>query len=385
MRQVAIIGLGQTPVREHWEKGIRELAANAVLDALEDAGLHRVEALYVGNMLSGLLAGQENLGALIAETAGMAGIEAIKVEAACGSAAASFRQALLAVASGAVDSAVAVGVEKLTEMSGTATTAGLATAADSDYEASMGLSFVAINALLMQRYMYEFGYSKADFAPFAVNAHDNAKYNINAMFRYSVSMEQYTNAKVICDPINLLDSSPIADGAAAVVVVPLEHVGKYPGQAVLIEACEIGTDTISLDNRENPLQLKGVQRSAQKALKTSGKSHKDINIFEAHDAFSIMSALSLEASGFVEFGHGLKWAAKMNIGPGGDLPMSTFGGLKGRGHPVGATGLYQIVEGATQIRGTAPSEIQVPDARCAMMQNIGGSGANVTTTILGKL
>ena len=245
MKRTIITGIGQTPVREHWDASMRELAAEAVLEALADANVQQADALYVGNMLSGTLANQEHLGALIAENAGLEGIEAVKVEAACGSAAAAFRQAMLAVASGHVTTAIAVGVEKLTEMSGRSTTQGLAAAADADYETAMGLSFVAINALLMRRYMYEYKYEKKDFAQFAINAHQNASFNSNAMFRNPITVEQYDTAKMISDPINLLDSSPIGDGAAAVIVTAADQSPPSQKSAISIAACEIGTDTLA--------------------------------------------------------------------------------------------------------------------------------------------
>ncbi len=379
MRKVYIKGIGQTPVREHWDTGLRDLAAQAVLAAMDDAGRSDVDALYAGNMLSGPLSGQEHLGVLIAEHAGLPGIEAVKVEAACGSAAAAFRQGVLAIASGMVESVVCVGVEKLTEMSGYATTQGLASAADADYETAMGMNFVAINALLMQRYMYEFGYRKQDFAAFGISAHENATHNPNAMFRSPITAAQYERAKMIVDPINLLDSSPIADGAAAVVLT------AEPDNAIEIAACEIGTDSIAIDNRENPLWLQGVERSVVKAIRNAGVSQRDIDLFELHDAFSIMAALSLEASGFAERGQAVKLANDGAFRRNSNLPTCTMGGLKGRGHPVGATGLYQIVEAAMQLRRQAPDALQIPDARIAMAQNIGGSGATVITTILKNL
>ena len=276
-----------------------------------------------------------------------------------------------------------MGVEKLTERSGITTTAGLVTAADADYEAAVGLSFVAINALLMRRYMHEYHYEKKDFAAFVMLAHRNAVHNPNAMFRNPITPEQYDNAKMIADPINLLDSSPIADGAAAVVILPAEQASSSP-TPIKVLACEIATDSIALHNRQNPLWLGGAERSVGKALRTSGISLRDIDLFEAHDAFSIMTALSLEASGFCEPGSAVRMANNGEFAPGGFLPISTFGGLKGRGHPVGATGIYQIVEAARQLRGEAPPAIQVPEAKIAMAQNIGGSGATVITTILGN-
>nr|WP_290666509.1 thiolase domain-containing protein [Ardenticatena sp.] len=385
MRDVAIVGIGQTPVREHWDKGVRDLAVEAVLDAMADAHIERADALYVGNMLSGKLSGQEHLGALIADYVGLEGIEAVKVEAACGSAAATLRQAILAVQSGAVNIAIAVGVEKLTEMTSGCTTNALAMASDGDYEAEMGLSFVAINALLMQRYMYEYGVDKDDFAAFTLNAHANAAHNPNAMFRNRMTREQYANAKMIASPINLLDSSPIADGAAAVVIMPTDMAFDFSDKPIRIAACEVATDTIALDNRANPLWLRGVECSARKAYRTAGITPEQVRLFEVHDAFSIMAALSLEASGFAEPGTAVRLANEGEIRRDGRIPIATFGGLKGRGHPVGATGIYQVVEATLQLRGEAPEALQVDDVDYAMAQNIGGSGATVVTTILERL
>lgn len=385
MRQTAIIGIGQTPVREHWDFPIRGLAVKALRAAMQDAGAEAIEGLFVGNMLSGALAEQEHLGALIADYAGFPGIEAVKIEAACASGAAAVRQAVLAVASGHLEIAAAVGVEKLTEFSGKFSSKALATAADADYEASIGLSFAALNALMMQRYMYEYGYSKEDFAPFPITAHQNAQFNPNAMFRYPISKAQYLKAKPIADPVNLLDSSPICDGAAAIVIVPLENIRSFSGKAVKLSACEIATDTIGLDNRANPIFLSAAQKSARAAYKSAGVNPSDISLFEAHDAFSIITALSLEASGFAENGQAPRLAAEGKFYLSGSLPISTFGGLKGRGHPVGATGVYQLVEAAEQVRGSAPDALQLNDVRRAMTQNIGGSGATVVTSILEKL
>jgi len=385
MRKVAIVGLGQTPVREHWESNLRDLAVTALRDAMEDAGVETVDGVCVGNMLSGALSEQEHLGALIVDYAGLDGVEGMKIEAACGSGAAAIRMAVKAVASGLMDTVGVVGVEKLTEFSGKFSTASLATAADADYEITMGLSFVGINALLMRRYLYEYNLDKNDFSLFPVNAHRNAVHNPNAMFQHEITNAQYAKSKIIADPINLLDSSPIADGAAAVIVVAQENISQYKGKPVSILACEVGTDTLALDNREDPLWLRGVERSAKKAYYVSGLSPKDIDFFEAHDAFSIITALSLEASGFTEKGTALNFAEKKGIDIKGKFPLTTMGGLKGRGHPVGATGVYQVLEAAKQLRGTVPKELQVEHNNMAMAQNIGGSGATVISTILKKI
>ena len=258
-------------------------------------------------------------------------------------------------------------------------------AADADYEAVMGLSFVAINALLMRRYMYEYRVNKEDFAAFTVNAHANAQHNPFAMFRMPITREQYAAAKMIADPINLLDSSPVSDGAAAVVVAAADKAWEFSEAPVRVAACEVGTDTVALDNRENPLWLKGVERSARRAYQKAGISPQEIGVYEVHDAFSIMAALSLEASGLAEPGTAVRLANEGEITPQGRIPIATMGGLKGRGHPVGATGLYQVVECVLQLRGQAPAAVQVPDVQYAMAQNIGGSGATVITTILERL
>ncbi len=382
MRKVAIVGVGQTPVREHWQNNLRDLAVTALRDAMDDAGVETLDSVYVGNMLSGALSDQENLGSLIVDYAGLDGVEGLKVEAACGSGAAAMRMAVNAVSSGLMNIVGVVGVEKLTEYSGKFSTGSLATAADADYEITTGLSFVGINALLMRRYLYQYSYDKKDFAIFPINAHFNASHNKIAMFRSPITAEQYAQAKYIADPVNLLDSSPIADGAAAVVVVAQENISKYEGKPVSILACEVGTDTVALDNREDPLWLKGVERSAKKAYQISCLKPKDIDFFEPHDAFSIITALSLEASGFCEKGEALKFAEQKGIGIHGGLPLTTCGGLKGRGHPVGATGCYQIVEAVSQLRGAVADAIKVSRCKIGMTQNIGGSGAVVITTIL---
>jgi len=383
MREVAILGVGMTPVDEHWDKSIRDLAAEAVILALQDAQRESVDALYVGNMLSGLISQQENLGTLIADWAGLRHIEAVKIEAACSSGAAAVRQAAIAVASGFIDSAIAVGVEKMTEAKGTEITAALATAADADYEVAHGVSFVALNALIMQRYMYEYGWQHKDFAPFSINAHHNALTNPFARLQEEINEQDYTKAKMIAYPINLLDASPIGDGAAAVLIVPRDTLRKNGQPIIKIAGSAAATDSIAIHDRKDPLWLKAAEISAQKAYSQAGVNPEDIDFFELHDAFSIMSALSLEACGFAARGNVPRLALDGQITLNGKLPITTMGGLKARGHPVGATGVYQIVEAVLQLRGVA-GENQVPDARIGMTQNIGGSGSNIITHILVK-
>ncbi len=382
MRPVAILGIGQTPVDEHWEKSLRELSGEAVFAALQDAGLETADALFVGNMLSPLVDQQNHLGALIADWIGFWGKEAFKVEAACASGAAAVRAAILAVASGEIDTAVALGVEKMTDTIGSQVTAALATAADADYEVEQGISFVGLNALLMRRYMHEYGWKHTDFAPFSINAHANALHNPFARLHDAIDVQAFERSPMVATPINLLDASPIGDGAAAVIVVPAEKVQPSPSRPrIRVLASTVVTDTIAVHSRRDPLFLEAAFLSARKAYQMAGLTPEAIDFFELHDAFTIMAALSLEACGFAERGQGPRLALEGEITPQGRIPICTRGGLKARGHPVGATGVYQIVELVQQLRGEC-GPTQVADARIGMAQNIGGSGSTVYTHIL---
>jgi acetyl-CoA C-acetyltransferase len=381
MRSIAILGIGQTIIEEQWDKSIRDLAADAVITAMHDAGRESAEGVFVGNMMSGIINGQSALGPLVADWAGLRGGDAVKVEAACASGAAAFRSALMAVGSGELESAIVVGVEKMTDRHPHEVTAALATAADADYEADMGVSFVGLNALVMRRYMYEYGWKHADFAPFAINAHANAVSNPYARLRHKITLEDFEKSAMIATPINLLDASPIGDGAAAVYIVPADSL--VPGARILVAASASVTDTIAIHDRSEPLFLAAAYQSVRQAYQQAGVGPADIDVFELHDAFTIMSVLSLEASGFAERGRGVQLGLEGAITPAGQIPVCTRGGLKARGHPVGATGVYQIVEVVQQLRGEC-GETQVAEARIGMAQNIGGSGATIITHILKK-
>jgi len=379
MRSVAIIGIGQTKIDEQWERSLRQIAAEAICAALKDAGHESADGLFVGNMMSGVLDQQNNLAALVAEASGMNPAEAVKVDAACGSGGAALRAGLMAVASGELESALVAGVEKMTDRHPHEVTAALATAADADYEVEMGVTFVGLNALIMRRYMHEYGWKHADFAPFAINAHANAMHNPFARLHHRITLDDFEKSAMIATPVNLLDASPIGDGAAALYIVPAESV--FGGARILIAGSASVTDTIAIHDRPDPLFLGAAYKSAQQAYRQAGVGPQDIDVFELHDAFTIMSALSLEACGFAERGQGPRLGLDDHISPSGRIPLMTRGGLKARGHPVGATGVYQVVEVVQQLRGEC-GETQVPGARIGMAQNIGGSGATIITHIL---
>ena len=381
MRDVSIIGIGQIPIGDRWDKPIYFLAVDAMLAAIQDARVEQIDSVHIGNMLSSTLAGQDLLSGLATDQAGLRGVEAMKIEAACSSGGAAFREAYLAVASGQINFALVCGVEKMTDHPGEEITAGLVSASDADWESAMGDTFVAINAQLMQRYMYEYKVPHKDFAPFPINAHHNAMNNPYAMMHYELTQAQFDKARMIADPINLLDCSPVCDGAAAIVLCPSEIARQFSPFPIQVRASALATDSLALHDRHQLLSLDAVELSAQKAYEQAKIKPEDIDLFEVHDAFSITAVMSLEASGFAEAGQGVRLGLNGDIFLGGRIPICTMGGLKARGHPVGATGMYQLVEAALQLRGLAGKN-QVKDAKIAMAQNIGGSGSNVVTHIL---
>lgn len=381
MRDVAVIGIGQTPIGELWDLSLRELGANALQQAALDAGIEKPDALFVANMLATRLSNQAHLGTLVADYSGWRGIEASTVEAACASGGMAFQVAVRSVASGMIDVAAVCGVEKMTDETTAQITSALATASDADFEGAHGASFVALNALIMRRYMHEYKVPHPVFGAFSINAHQNAVNNPNAMFRKAISQAIYDRAPMIADPINLYDSSPICDGAAAIIIAPMEMARRLNKPVIRVRASASATDTLALADRTQPLALEAAASSARKAYAQAGVQPADMDVFEVHDAFSIMSALSLEAAGFAAPGTAPYRAQDGEYRLDGKLPISTMGGLKGRGHPVGATGVYELVDLITQLRGEAGLN-QVQGAVLGMTQNIGGTGATVVTHIL---
>lgn len=380
MRKVAVIGIGQTKVDEHWDKSLKDLAGDAAMAAIKDAQVEWVDSIYVGNMLSSIANEQSQLGSLVADWIGQRFTDALKIESACSSGGAAFRAGYLAVAAGEVEVALVVGVEKMTDSPSNEITTALATAADADWEVDHGVSFVALNALIMKRYMYEYGWRGIDFAEFAINAHANAVHNPYARFRSPITESRFINSPMICDPINLMDASPIGDGAAAAVLIGAENLPANIPE-ILVAGSSAATDSIAIHSRRAPLWLAAAEKSANEAYAQAGIKPEDVGVFEYHDAFTIMAALCLEACGFAKPGKGPVLAKEGDITISGRIPVATRGGLKARGHPVGATGMYQLVEVVQQLRDEAGAT-QVPRNALGMAQNIGGSGSNIVTHIL---
>ena len=389
MDEIVIAAIGQTPVGEHWELSLRDLAQHAYESLRADSGdlpaSLRPEALYVGNMLAPQLSNQAHSGALLADHLGLKNIEAAAVEAGGASGGAALRLGYLAVASGQVDSVLVMGIEKLTDRIGPKVESALSTQTDSDYEAVQGMTPLTQAALLMRRYQHDFDLPHSVFAGFAVTAHANGAHNPNAMFRSPVSVEAYEKAPLVSDPLNLFDVAPGADGAAAVLLTRKERMpADWPHPLVRLAASSMANDRLALHDRPDLLDLSAVRISTAKACQQAGIAPGEMDLIELYDAYSILTALSLEAIGLAERGQGWKLAQDGKIGLSGLAPIATFGGLKARGNPGGATGIYQVVEAVLQLRGEA-GDNQVPGAQRALAQCLGGMAATAVTHILEKM
>ena len=385
MTDVIIAGVGQTDVGEHWDRSLRELGLYALEAAVRDAGGLRPQALFVANMLAPALSGQSHLATLIADFSGLSGIEASVVEAGGASGGAALRAGYQAVLSGLVDVAVVVGVEKVTDTVGGQVERAVSTMLDADYESEHGLTLTAQAALLMNRYLHETGAPREAFGGFPVTAHANGAGNPHAMFRRAIKPELYARAGAVSPPLNMFDVAPYADGAAAVVLTRPGILAELPDhRRVRISGSSIVTDTLALHDRDDVLDFKAARAGVEAACRQAGVMPGDMDLFELYDAFSIYGVLSLEAAGYAAKGEGWQLAQNGGISLGGELPVATMGGLKARGNPGGATGVYQAVEAVLQLRGQA-GEVQVADARRALIQCMGGPASTVATHVLERV
>ena len=384
MRRVAVIGVGYTKIGEHWDKSLRELFAEAALKALDDANVDKVEALYVGNMMSGYLQEQEHLGSLLATYIGMPGIAACKIEAACASGGAALHQAFLAVASGYYDIVLVGGVEKMTDKLTPDVTLALAMAEDREYVVYVGASFIGLNDLVYRLYMRKFNVKQEDIAKFPVIEHENAINTPYAQFRYKITLDDVLKSPLVADPIHLLECAPLSDGAAAIILAPLEYALKHYDTVIEISASALATDILSVHERPDMLTMMATVRAAEKAYKMAKMEPKDIDLVEVHDAFSILAPIALEDLGFAKKGEGWRLIAEEEVRKDGKLPVNTMGGLKARGHPIGATGIYQAVDAILQLRQEAGVN-QVTNAETALIHSMGGVGGTVAVHILRRV
>ena len=379
MNDVYIIGSGQTPVTKGRGQHAHQLARDAIRLAVSDAELEpdSISALYVGNMMAGILGQQQQLAALCAEISDLRGVEAFTLEASCGSGGAAVRVGVMAIAGGFHDVVAICGVEQMTHASRDAVTRALATAADWELEGSQGESFISLNARLMARYMQRYSLQPADFAPLPITAHHNAMNNPNALLHKSLDRPGYLDSKVLDHPLRLMDAPPICDGAAAIILANrnvANTVERKTRARIKILASAVGTDSLAIERRHDKLKLSAAELSSQRAYAQAGLLPGDIDLFELHDAFTVITALSLEAAGFARPGEATSLGKDGAFALEGRLPISTMGGLKARGHPVGATGVYQIVEAVQQLTGSAHKN-QITNPEIAMTQNMGAPSA----------
>ena len=380
LRDVSIVGIGQLPIQKCNPEALKVMGAQAVRSAMADAGVEAVDALFAGNMLADELQCQKHIATLVASEAGLRGIEALQVRAATATGAAALRMAYFAVASGEARLAVAVGVEKMSE--GLPTPA-LAKALDAKTETALGATLLSQNARLMRLYMDTYGVPAEAFNNFSLNAHRNARTNPYALFKdKKVNDRTIRQSPIISPPLRLFDASPICDGAAAVVLARSNEARAYTDHPVKILSSSVATDWFRLADREDPLYLFAAAKSAHDAFRKANVHRSDVDFFEVHDAFSIMACLLLEAVGFAGRGQGWRMAAENKIRLGKELPLSTFGGLKARGHPIGATALYQTCEIVLQLTERGGKN-QVKNARLALMQSVGGAASTVLTHVFG--
>jgi acetyl-CoA C-acetyltransferase len=379
MRDVYVIGAGITPFGELWDQSLRELFVRAATDAMRDAAIDRLDGMYVGCMSPGLFVEQEHLSSLLADYLGAVPVPAVRVESACASGGAAFRSAFFEVASGASDVVLAAGVEKMTD--GADVTRALATASDQEYEAYHGVTFPGLYAMMARAHMQRHGTTREQIAAVAVKNHENALLNPHAHLHARISVEQVLTSSMVADPLRLLDCAPVSDGAAALVLAS-EEVAKKSGRP-LVRVAGVGaaTDAIALHARADIASLEVVARAAAKAYAMSGRAPSDVSVAEVHDCFTIAEIMAIEALGFAPRGRGGAATAAGHTSREGPIPVNTSGGLKAKGHPVGATGAAQLVEILAQLRGDAGKR-QIRGAKVGLAANMGGSGGSATVHIL---
>ena len=385
MREVAVIGIGITKFGELWDKSFRQLIAEAGSKAILDAGIEgkEIDGMYVGSMSSGRFVGQEHVGALVADAAGFSHVHipSTRVEGACASGGLAVRQGYLSIASGMNDIVVVGGMEKMNDVGGNDATATLATAADQEWEAFFGATFPALYAMIATRHMHEYGTTKEQLAQVAVKNHANGAKNPYAQYRREITLELAMNATTVAYPLGLLDCSPVTDGAASLILCTADKAKKYTDKPIKIIGSGQGSDSLALHGRRDICTLDATVHAAKTAYKQAGITSKDIDFAEVHDCFTIAEICAIEDLGFVKKGEGGKAIDNKITILDGSLPVNTSGGLKSKGHPVGATGVAQMIEVIQQLRGEAEAR-QLKDAKIGLAHNVGGSGATCVIHIM---
>ncbi len=387
MREVAIIGAGTTKFGELWESSFRDIAVEAGIRAIEDAGIsgEDIEALYGGNMSAGRFIEQEHIGALIADYSGLAGlhIPATRTEAACASGALALHLAVISVASGWYDLVIAAGVEKMTDVESDVAEDLLASSVDRKWEAIYGATLPSLFAQMARTHMEKYRTTKEQMAKVAVKNHANAVHNPYAQYQRGITIANVLASPLVADPLHVLDCSSIADGAAAVVLCAAEKAKKYTDSPVYVKASAQASDTLSLHDRRDITTMDATVFAAKKAYQMASLEPSQIDLAEVHDSYTIAEIIAIEDLGFFDKGEGGRATEEGETEIGGRIPINPSGGLKACGHPLGATGIRQAVEITQQLRGEAGKR-QVPNAKVGLTHNIGGTGGTAIVHILSR-
>ncbi len=381
--KVYVSSAGFTTIADHWEASLLDLAVEAGRQALSGSLKKKPDQVIVGNMFSGVGARQEHLGAMVAGGLGLAGTPAFKVEAACSSGGSAFNVGYNLVKSGAVDSVLVVGVEKMRDLEPEEVSQALAMAESAEYTQFVGATFAALNGLLARYYMEQMDVSRDELSAIPVIDHANAVTAAHAQFRKAITPEVVGRSSMIADPLRLFDCAPVGDGAAAVLLVNDNAASGSKRKMAEVLGGRISTNDFSLYERGDLLDFKSTRLAFKGAMEQAGLAPGKLSLVEVHDAFSVVGALSLEAMGLSKRGRGSKDAKEGKYGRGSELPINTFGGLKARGHPVGATGVYQIAEAYLQLTDQAGKN-QVDGAEYAATQNIGGVDTTSAVHVFGR-
>jgi acetyl-CoA C-acetyltransferase len=384
MRPVAVIGIGKTAFGAFPDRDLRSLAVESIDHALSDADIppQSVEAFYLGNFAGPSFVGQNHLAPYVGIAAGLGKIPCTRFEDACASSGTAFFHGWQSVAFGLYDCVLVGGVEKMTSQTTARVTEILAGAGDMSGEGLAGATFPALFAMIARRHMHEYGTTREQLAAVAVKNHLNGSKNPLAHMRKEITLEQALAGKPVSSPLTVYDCSLISDGAAAVVLVPLEHAPRFHSRFARVLGAAQTSDCVALDQKQTLTAFDAVRAAGKRAYERAGLGPKDIEFAELHDCFTIAEIVASEDLGFVEKGDGGPFAEQGCTAIQGRLPINTSGGLKSKGHPVGATGVGQICDIVQQIRGDA-GDRQVKRNRIGLAQNLGGSGATCVVTIMG--
>jgi acetyl-CoA C-acetyltransferase len=377
MRSVAVTGIGFIKIKEYWDRSLSSLFVEAATAAMRDAKTDQLEKLYIANMGSAVFQDQLNIGATLSDVINKPHLSAVRVEAGCASGGVAVHEAIREVASGFSDCVMVSGVEKMSDVLPETVTTLLAMSEEQEYTAYTGVTNAGLSAMLHRLYMDKFA-SDEEIGMLAVKGHDHAVNCKHAQYPFKMSIERAMASPMEADPIHSMECSGVGDGAAAIILTPFENTG------VEISGSAVANDYCSLCHREDPLTLNAVRDAAEKAYAMAGVKPSDIDLVEVHDDFTINGVLSLEALGFCKQGEAARLVSENGTDKNGKIPTNTFGGLKARGNPLGATGVYQIAELALQLRGTA-GEQQVEGAEIGMAENISGVASTCAVHVLRRV